>query len=448
MNANLWEIFVHLIENTMVAFLLFHRLAFRNSRYYIGTFAGYVIFSGILAFYCNLYQIGVTTTILVFFLFRIAFISLCFRNTFPEKVFTCCLSGFMSIFAILITCTAAGILTASNLTAFDLSDDQHILTALLYLFCTFLFMIVFLRFFGTISSLPKKTGTLLVLTTAASFIASAFFSDLVITADNGTLSMKHRIQLNGISIFILIIFLAILHLSQIIGKLYQESIKLEKQIHIYEKSEEHSQAVLQSAKSLQKWKHDYSNHLAVIHELIETKSYDRLQQYVKQQREELPKTFPGVNTGHPVIDVILTDKYAAARSGHISFEYFVVLPEQVPVSDIEITGILGNLLDNALEACKDIERSQNDVSPHIRVTMKPQRSTFHIHVENSCAGNYRYHLDGTLETTKKQAEHHGIGLSRVTEIAESHSGFCNITAKPDHFAVDVYIPLMIGRKSL
>lgn len=239
-----------------------------------------------------------------------------------------------------------------------------------------------------------------------------------------------------------------LFLIQIISKTYQENIKLAEQIHMYEKNKERNKTILQSAKSLQKWKHDYSNHLAVIHELIKAKSYHQLSQYVSKQRESLPQSFPIVSTGHPVIDAILTDKYAIAQSEHISFMYSVILPDHFPINDIEITGILGNLLDNSIEACTNIER-KTDTHPQIKVFLKPQRSMYHIHVENSSSGNYRYKLNGQLDSTKTDQKNHGKGLTNVREIAERNSGFCNITAEKDSFTADVYIPLLTERgKSL
>ena len=117
----LWEIFVNLIENTIVAYLLFHRLTLRNSKYYIVTFISFVIFSSILVSYCN-------------FHFRMIFIFLCFKNTFSEKTFTCCLPSFMSIFADQITYTIALIISTTNLTSFDFSGDNRIVSTLLFLF--------------------------------------------------------------------------------------------------------------------------------------------------------------------------------------------------------------------------------------------------------------------------------------------------------------------------
>lgn len=435
-----WEIFVNLIEHTIIALLLFRRLALRNTKYYIGSFISFVLFSCVVVSCCNLYQINTTTTHLVAFLFRMVFISICFRNTFSEKIFTCCLPSFMSMFADQIPYTIVLILSADNLTTLDFLGSNRIISTLSYLFFTFIFMIVFLHVLKDIPSLPKKLDIFLVITTIIALFVSTFFLNIIVEIDTDALPMKYRIQLNSISIFILLVFLAMLFLIQIISKSFQKNIALTEQIHMHEKNEERSKIVLQSAKSLRKWKHDYSNHLAVIHELIETKSYEQLSHYVAMQRESLPKTFPIINTGHHVIDAILTDKYAIAQSEHIDFIYSVVLPEHFPVNGIELTGILGNLLDNSIEACINIE-PKPDVSPRINVILKPQRDMFHIHVKNSSSGNYQYDRNGQLETTKADTEHHGNGLSNVREIVNTYSGFCNITAETDSFTVDVYIPL-------
>lgn len=444
MNTNyLWEIFVNLIENTIVAYLLFHRLTLRNSTHFIGTFVSFVCFSSTLVSYCNLYQISNMTTHLVTFLFQMIFACICFRNTMFEKTFTCCLPIFMSIFADQIPYTFVLINSTDKLASLNFLGSNRIISTLSYLFVTFIFMIIFLNILGDTSSLPKKLNIFLVITTVVSLIVSTFFLDIIIEVDNGSLPLKSRIQLNIISIFILIIFLSMLFLIQNISKTHLENMTLTEQIYLHKKYEERNKTVLQSAKNLHKWKHDYTNHLAVIYELLETKSYNQLSEYITRQRQCLPKTFPIINTSHPIIDAILTNKYAIAQSEHISFVYSVILPDHFPLSDLETTGILGNLLDNSIEACINIKQTQN-ISPEIKVTLKPQRSMFHIHVKNNSSGNYQYRNNGQLESTKAHTGHHGSGLANVRQIAEAHSGFCNISAESNFFTVDVYIPLTDG----
>lgn len=438
-----WEILVNLIENTIVAYLLFHRLTLRNSKYCTGTFISFVLFSSFLVSYCNFYQISTTITLLALFLFRMIFIFLCFKDTFSEKTFTCCLPSFMSIFADQITYTIGLIISANNLSSFDFLGNNRIISTLLFLFFILVFMIVFLYVLNDISSFPKKFDVFIVITTVIALFVSTFFLNIIVELDTNALPMRYRIQLNSISIFILLVFLSMLFLIQVISKTFQENISLTEQIYLHKKYEERNKTVLQSAKSLHKWKHDYTNHLAVIYELLETKSYNQLSEYITRQRQCLPKTFPIINTSHPIIDAILTNKYAIAQSEHISFVYSVILPDHFPLSDLETTGILGNLLDNSIEACINIKQTQN-ISPEIKVTLKPQRSMFHIHVKNNSSGNYQYRNNGQLESTKAHTGHHGSGLANVRQIAEAHSGFCNISAESNFFTVDVYIPLTDG----
>lgn len=234
-----------------------------------------------------------------------------------------------------------------------------------------------------------------------------------------------------------LIFLLIMYLLWNIHKTFQ---RLRKQIQLYERNAEQNESVLESVESLRKWKHDYLNHLLVIQRLTEMKEYEQLGQYVNCQKKYLSEMFPYFFTGNGVIDAILMEKYSVAKSEHIPYEYTIVLPKQLPVSDIEMTGILGNLLDNAIESCRELKGNQ-DTSLYIKVILKPQRSMFRIYVENSSSGNYRYNSDGRLQTTKKEIKHRGYGLSNIIDIANAHSGFCNIVAGTNFFSVDVYIPL-------
>lgn len=94
----LWEIFVNLIENTIVAYLLFHRLTLRSSKHFIGTFISFVFFSSTLVSYCNLYQISNMTTHLVVFVFKMIFVYKFFINKILEKKFNSCIPNLNIIF--------------------------------------------------------------------------------------------------------------------------------------------------------------------------------------------------------------------------------------------------------------------------------------------------------------------------------------------------------------
>ncbi|MDY2588695.1 MAG: GHKL domain-containing protein [Agathobacter sp.] len=435
-----WEIFINIIENIFIAFLLFRRLSLRNIRYSKMTFFCFVIFSTILVSSCNLTQISTTTTQIIIFLFRLFFILFCFNNTFAEKAFTSCLPSFMSMFADQVTYTIALLVATKNPTSFDFLGSNRVISTLIYLASECLFMIIFLYVLTDISYLPKKLYVFLVIITTIALLVSTFFLNIIIEIDTKTLSIKYRLELNNISILILAIFLSMLFLIQIISQTFQKNILLTEELHIYNMNAERNKSLLQSADNLRKWKHDYNNHLIAMQALIEKGAFDQLQKYIIHQKENLPQTFTTINCGHPIIDAILTNKYVTAKDLNIKFKYSVILPEHFPINDIELTGILGNLLDNAIEACQKV--NYTSTSPYIEVSIRPRRNMLHFFIKNSSTGNYLYNKAGQLKTTKSEKEHHGNGIANVVSLIEKHSGFYKIMAEPEWFSVNIYIPLL------
>lgn len=437
----LWEVFVNIIENVITAFLLYHRVTLRNSKYSRIIFPCFVLCSSMLITFCNLSQYSVAITQILVFLSRLLFLSLFFQNTLSEKIFTCCLPSFMSMFADQITYTIALFVTAKNPNSFDFLGNNRIPSTLCYLFIEFIFLLIFRCMLTDISYLPKKLHSFLVFTTTITLFASTSFLNIIIDIETDLIPMNYRLQLNGISILILLLFLSMIFLIQVISKTYQENMKFADLHRIKEKDAARNHLLLQSAAKLQKWKHDYNNHLIAIQGLINDNAYEQLKEYVIYQQKILPQTFSTINTGHNIIDAILTDKYAISQHENIPFTYSVILPTPFPISDVELTGILGNLLDNAIDACKELHNSQK-TSPYINVSIKPKRNMLHLFVENSSSGNYLYDSKGHLITTKPQKVSHGNGLIHVSHIAEEHKGFCKVIAKPDCFIVNVYIPLL------
>lgn len=439
-NAYLWEILVNILENVIFTFLLFSRLTLRNLKYHQGIFICFVFLLSSLISFCNI--LGCTTIATHIFAFILRLLLLCyfFRNSFSQKLFTCCLPNFISMFADQITYTAALFIAANRPDSFDFLGSNRVLSTLLYLATEFAFLLIFRMVLTDISFLPQKLyGFLVFITTIALFI-STYFLNIIIDLNTELMPINYRMQLNGISTLILLLFLSMLYLIQVISKTYENNIGLAGQLRIREKDAERNRALLQSAENLRQWKHDYNNHLIAIQGLIDDHAYDRLKQYVIHQQETLSENFLTVNTGHNIIDAILTDKFTAARKENIRFSHSILLPEPFPIDDIELTGILGNLLDNALEACREIPAGQSP-APYIRIAIAPKRNMLHISVENSASGNYVYDHNGHLKTTKPDKELHGNGLSHVAEIAAKHSGFCATDAQTDHFSISVYIPL-------
>ena len=99
-------------------------------------------------------------------------------------------------------------------------------------------------------------------------------------------------------------------------------------------------------------------------------------------QDNLPDYLNDVNTGVASIDAIVSGKIRYARSQHIELKHSLLVNDKMPLSDLQLTTILGNLLDNAIEACIRLQHQDPAAQPSIVLSMKPFRAALQIIVQN------------------------------------------------------------------
>ncbi len=124
--------------------------------------------------------------------------------------------------------------------------------------------------------------------------------------------------------------------------------------------------------------------------------------------------------------------HLADRNG-IDFRLQVRLPETLPVSDVDLCSMLGNILDNAVTACQKADEKR------IRLSLLAEdASQLYIVAVNTFNGTVRQ-KDGTYLSTDRGGT--GIGLSSVTSTAESYGGVARFSHKGKEFYSSIAIPL-------
>lgn len=143
-----------------------------------------------------------------------------------------------------------------------------------------------------------------------------------------------------------------------------------------------------------------------------------------------------VNSGNPVLDVILTEKSLLCEKNGIVITYMVDdvgLDELLPE---EIAAVFGNLLDNAIQYLINVESVELRV---ITLTIKRKLGMVFIHVENYCPDSLFYD-DSLPVTTNYDKTIHGYGLKSVRFIVSKHNGVMQVGNKDDKFCVDITFP--------
>lgn len=165
--------------------------------------------------------------------------------------------------------------------------------------------------------------------------------------------------------------------------------------------------------------HDYKNHMLVICELLSKKSYSEAETYVSTLCDRLrQENFAQTYTGVEFVDAVLNVKQNEGINYGIKTDIRASYPHNSGIVSVDICTILGNLLDNAIEACTKVEPREKR---HIGLRISYTENIVMIKIENTVEEN-PFLKSETLETTKKGSTEHGLGIPIVKKILEKYHG--------------------------
>lgn len=294
----------------------------------------------------------------------------------------------------------------------------------------------FLMFWG-MSKFPRSTIALprnlqwfiIVVVLAGTLLAGylqAFASSPDFTASEHNLLVMFTISL----VLMLLAFFYIIHrIGEAIQKEAETNNKLES-AYLEQKNNAQMQDVIRA------WNHDQHHFLAVLKSLINKNDTDGIKQFLGDMSNDLDAVTTMTNTGNATVDAILENKLHLCKLEHIPFKITAKEIGQLPMSETELTSLVGNLLDNAIEACKECRSKTTEVFIDFR--MIRNRKMIVLSVINSSSGNYKIE-EGKLLTTKRN-KGHGYGMRRIRQIVEDVNGFYKIDPSDDRFKIEIFIP--------
>lgn len=239
---------------------------------------------------------------------------------------------------------------------------------------------------------------------------------------------------NIITICMLLInclFLVVIYLiaSQNNEKLKNELLK----IQIESEKKNTQQSVIWN-KKIETIQHDIKNHLYCISDLIENNENERAVSYIEKIIEKSAKSIPNqISTNHPAFNAIINLKKNQCDEKQIDFKCFV--PETLPdFDDIDLCIVISNLLDNAIEAeVKEeypvIDFSMAIVGNYLSIRMKNR-------ISKSVLQNNK-----KLKTTKKDKEHHGLGILSIIEVVQQNDGMHEFYEEENWFVSNVMLKI-------
>lgn len=216
------------------------------------------------------------------------------------------------------------------------------------------------------------------------------------------------------------------------------SRKAERRMAAYQQDlmEKHCEEVENMYRQTRGWRHDYRNHIQTMKAYLSMGRYEELAEYLDQLDMDLSQVDTVVKTGNVMVDAVLNSKISVARAKQIAVDAKARVPQHMSVAEVDLCVILGNLLDNAIEACMGIEEESQRF---IRIYIDVLQGQLYLYVLNATAGILKRWGNSYLST--KDSREHGYGLMRMDRVVEKYHGYLDRQDEEGVFATEVLLPL-------
>lgn len=254
-----------------------------------------------------------------------------------------------------------------------------------------------------------------------------FLNDMIIAS-------KTRYEIVIILLIFLLLDLYLTYLIQRISKAYRTEKELELvtqqsmlQLNAYKELNDKYNA---SRRII----HDVKKHINSLEGLINTNKADEAGRYKDLLNIELNKLMPRFECDSSILTVVINNKLESADNLKIDFRVDAEFTQVDFISNLDITAIFSNLLDNAFEACSELPEGRR----HVWLSITRRNYFVFIYLENTFS---RVEPDEEKGFASTKKHHQGIGLSNIRSACEKYRGNFNAHVENDLFITEVLIPI-------
>lgn len=180
-------------------------------------------------------------------------------------------------------------------------------------------------------------------------------------------------------------------------------------------------------------RHDLRHHIAVVDSYVTAGAYDKLHEYLRAYKEDLPEGGGAVLCANGTVNALLVYFRQMAEMSGVKYAVSADVPARSAFPEQTLAVLLGNLLENAMDACKDMGGGRG----YVAAAVKETADTLFVQVENACVAAPVRDTDGTFFSTKHEGK--GVGLASVQAIAEQYEGVMTVEADNGRFRVAVLL---------
>ena len=177
--------------------------------------------------------------------------------------------------------------------------------------------------------------------------------------------------------------------------------------------------IKENEETIKSYKHDIKNHITVLKLLIEQNENDKAIEYLEEICDIGASGKKYISSGNDIIDNVVNYKLNLAKNEKIKFDIDISVSKKLFIPPYDITVILGNLLDNAIEACRELDESERKIV----LKINENKSKLTIYIQNKFDKTLKKE-HGDFATTKDDKNEHGYGIKNIKKSVEKNKGAC------------------------
>lgn len=190
-------------------------------------------------------------------------------------------------------------------------------------------------------------------------------------------------------------------------------------------------------RTMRGWRHDYRHHIQALKAHMSRNEYGEVNRYLDMLDGDLTRVETVLKTGNRMADAVLNSKLSLARDQNITVKADAAVPINLSVNELDLSVILGNLLDNAIEACARLPEEKR----LIRIYIAMKGNYLYLSVSNTAAGGKKEKIAGRFLSGK--GEGHGFGLARIDAIVKKYGGYITRASEDGAFSTEVLLPAQV-----
>lgn len=255
----------------------------------------------------------------------------------------------------------------------------------------------------------------------------AYFSHVTHSKSSGFLMLLIMVGFLFLDLYIIYIFNKISNLRE---KEHQTDLMNQReqmQLQMYHELQKMYQTTCEAA-------HDINRHVTALKTWISGESCQKAEQYLSDLSDTARQLQPRIRNQNEILEIILNTIVSTCEREQIKLDMDIEDFSMKFISDMDITTIFSNLLDNAVDACMEIENAPKT----IEIVLCQKMGLIALRITNTCAYT-EAELPQKRHSTKKN--HMGIGLSNVQKTVEKYEGVISVKTKREIFQVSVTLPI-------